>query len=75
MRPTAEPGHEVERLGQGELHADAGDLGQTGATGPREMGKVMGAVMPRFKGRVDGTRVRALAQEALQPPPEEKDEE
>jgi uncharacterized protein YqeY len=63
-------------LSDDELRAAIAEaVEQTGATGPRELGKVMGAVMPRFKGRVDGARVRALAQEALQPPSEEKDGE
>jgi len=40
---------------------------QIGAASPRELGKVMGVLMPQLKGRADGARVRALAQEALQP--------
>jgi uncharacterized protein len=32
----------------------------TGATGPREVGKVMGALMPKVKGRADGGEVRRL---------------
>jgi uncharacterized protein YqeY len=38
---------------------------QTGAASPKDMGKVMGAVMPAVGGRADGKRVSALAQEAL----------
>ena len=69
-------GYLPPELGDDELRAAVAEaVEKSGATGPRELGKVMGMVMPRFKGRVDGARVRALAQEALQPPPEEADEE
>ena len=37
----------------------------TGATGPKELGKVMGRLMPQVKGRVDGAEVRRLVQERL----------
>jgi uncharacterized protein len=39
----------------------------TGAGGPRELGKVMGRVMPQVKGRADGEEVRRLVLERLQP--------
>jgi uncharacterized protein YqeY len=38
----------------------------TGASGPRELGKVMGRVMPQVRGRADGDEVRRLALERLQ---------
>lgn len=38
---------------------------QTGAVAPNDMGKVMGAVMPRVKGRADGHRVQAAVKEHL----------
>jgi uncharacterized protein len=38
---------------------------ETGATGPNEIGKVMGHVMTRLKGRADGTLVNRLARERL----------
>ena len=38
---------------------------QTGAASPRDMGKVMGAVMPAVGGRADGKRVSALVREKL----------
>lgn len=38
---------------------------QTGATGPKDMGKVMGAVMGAVKGRADGNAVKAHVQELL----------
>ncbi len=37
----------------------------TGAGGPRDMGRVMGALMPRVRGRADGKRVNQLVREAL----------
>ncbi len=40
-------------------------LAETGATGPSDMGKVMGAVMPRLGGRADGKRVSAVVRERL----------
>jgi uncharacterized protein len=38
----------------------------TGASGPKELGKVMGRVMPEVKGRADGNEVRRLVLERLQ---------
>jgi uncharacterized protein len=38
----------------------------TGASGPKELGKVMGWVMPEVKGRADGNEVRRLVLERLQ---------
>lgn len=37
-----------------------------GATSKKEMGKVMGAIMPKVKGRADGTLINRLVQEYLQ---------
>ena len=37
----------------------------TGATGPKELGKVMGRLMPQVKGRADGAEVRRLVLERL----------
>jgi hypothetical protein len=37
----------------------------TGAAGPKDMGKVMGAVMARVKGRADGATVSRLVKETL----------
>jgi uncharacterized protein len=37
----------------------------TGASGPKELGKVMGRLMPRVKGRADGNEVRRLVLERL----------
>ncbi len=45
--------------------ADA--VGASGASSPKEMGKVMAAVMPQVKGRADGKRVSAAVKELLTP--------
>jgi uncharacterized protein YqeY len=37
----------------------------TGATGPKELGKVMGRLMPQVKGRADGNEVRRLVLQRL----------
>jgi uncharacterized protein YqeY len=47
----------------GELVRAAID--EAGATGPREMGKVMSLVMPRVQGRADGKRVSGAVRERL----------
>ncbi|MGX7198096.1 GatB/YqeY domain-containing protein [Enterococcus olivae] len=38
---------------------------KTGATSPKEFGKVMGAVMPQVKGKADGNQVNAIVKELL----------
>ncbi|UCE03295.1 MAG: GatB/YqeY domain-containing protein [Candidatus Latescibacterota bacterium] len=40
-------------------------VGETGASTPGDLGRVMGAAMKRLRGRVDGGRVQALAREIL----------
>ena len=40
-------------------------VAKTGAAGPKELGKVMGAVMAQVKGRADGTLVSRLVKESL----------
>jgi uncharacterized protein len=47
----------------GRLVDDA--IAELGASGPGEMGKVMGAVMPRVGGRADGGRVSAVVRTRL----------
>jgi uncharacterized protein len=47
----------------GQLVAAAVD--EAGAAGPQDMGKVMGAVMPKVDGRADGKRVSAAVRERL----------
>lgn len=46
-----------------KLIADA--VAATGAAGPKDMGRVMGAIAGALKGRFDGSRASALVKEAL----------
>lgn len=41
-------------------------IADTGASSPRDLGKVMGMMMGRFKGRVDGGEVRQIALDLLE---------
>lgn len=43
--------------------ADA--IAATGATGPADMGKVMGAIKPKIAGKADGALVSSLVKESL----------
>lgn len=55
-----------EQMGEEEvkkLVADA--IEKTGATGPSDMGKVMGALMPHVKGKADGSLVSKIVREVL----------
>jgi uncharacterized protein len=55
-----------EQISDGELEAIVGDaLAESGATSPKEMGRVMALVMPRVKGRADGKRVSSAVKEKL----------
>jgi uncharacterized protein YqeY len=59
-------GYLPEQLSDAELHAIVGDaVAETGATSPRDMGRVMSAVMAQVQGRADGRRVSAAAKELL----------
>ena len=40
-------------------------MSSTGADSVKDMGRVMGAVMPKVKGRADGNRVSAAVREKL----------
>jgi uncharacterized protein len=40
-------------------------IAESGAEGPSDMGKVMGAAMPKVGGRADGKRVNAIVREKL----------
>jgi uncharacterized protein YqeY len=54
------------QLSDGELEAIVGDaVAESGASSPKEMGRVMSLVMPRVKGRADGKRVSAVVREKL----------
>jgi uncharacterized protein len=57
-----------EQLSDEDLNAIVGDaVAESGASSPQEMGKVMGLVMPKVKGRADGKRVSATVKEKLGP--------
>ena len=47
-------------------HFDRGrDIAETGATGPKEMGKVMGVASKRLAGRADGRAVSEMVKQLL----------
>jgi uncharacterized protein YqeY len=55
-----------EQLSDEELGAIVGDaVAESGASSPKEMGKVMALVMPQVKGRADGKRVSDAVKEKL----------
>jgi uncharacterized protein YqeY len=62
---------EIERYLPAEMSdAELGGLvdeavSESGAQGPGDMGKVMGALMPKVDGRADGKRVSAAVRERL----------
>jgi uncharacterized protein len=57
-----------EQLSDDELDAIVGDaVAESGASSPKEMGKVMALVMPKVKGRADGKRVSAVLRGKLGP--------
>jgi uncharacterized protein YqeY len=59
-------GYMPEQVSDAELEAIVGDaVAESGATSPKEMGKVMALVMPKVKGRADGKRVSAAVKEKL----------
>jgi uncharacterized protein len=61
-------GYMPEQLSDEELNEIVGDaVAESGATSPKEMGKVMALVMPQVKGRADGKRVSNAVKELLVP--------
>ena len=55
-----------EQLSEEEIRSVVREaIEQSGAAGPGDMGKVMGAVMPRVKGRADGRLVNTIVRECL----------
>lgn len=42
-------------------------IGEVGASGPKDMGRVMKALMPRLEGRADGKLVNEVVRAKLQP--------
>lgn len=55
-----------EQLSQEEVEALVGEvIAATGASGPGDLGKVMGVVMGRAKGRADGAAIQQMVKERL----------
>jgi uncharacterized protein YqeY len=55
-----------DQLGEDEVRALVQDaIASTDATSAKDMGRVMGALMPRVKGRADGRLVSSLVNEEL----------
>ncbi len=55
-----------EQLAEAEVRALVSEaIAATGATSPRDMGRVMGQLMPKVKGRADGKVVSAIVNEEL----------
>ncbi|MCH8567206.1 MAG: GatB/YqeY domain-containing protein [Balneolales bacterium] len=59
-------GYLPEQLGEEEITAIVDDaISQTSAEGMRDMGKVMGIVMPKVKGKADGKLVNTIVKARL----------
>jgi len=57
-----------DQLSDADLRAIVGDaVAESGASSPKEMGKVMAMVMPKVHGRADGRRVSDAVKELLTP--------
>ena len=55
-----------EQLSDEELRALVEEaVAETGAAGPKDMGKVMAALMPKTRGRADGKRINIMVRELL----------
>ena len=55
-----------EQMGEDEVRKVVQDtIAQVGATGPQDIGKVMGPVMGKLKGKADGKLISALVKEEL----------
>ena len=56
-----------QQMGRDEIAALAAEaIVAVGATGPNDMGKVMGQLMPQVKGKADGRLVNDVVRELLQ---------
>src|SRR3989338_8253687 len=54
------------QLSEDELHQLVKDaIAKTGAAGPQDLGKVMGALVPQTKGKADGNLVSKIVKEVL----------
>ncbi|GEN33237.1 MULTISPECIES: GatB/YqeY domain-containing protein [Aneurinibacillus] len=59
-------GYMPEQLSEEEIRTLVSEvIQQTGASSKKDMGKVMGALMPKVKGRADGALVNKIVQESL----------
>ena len=55
-----------EQLGRDEIERVVDQvIAETGASGPRDIGRVMGAVMPRLRGQADGKLVSDVVRQRL----------
>jgi uncharacterized protein YqeY len=55
-----------QQMGAEEIEAELRRIiDETGASGPGDIGRIMGAMMGRFKGRVEGNEVKRIALELL----------
>jgi len=59
-------GYMPEQMSEGAIRAEIKKaIVSTGASGPKDMGKVIGTVMAKIKGKADGTLVSRLVKEEL----------
>ena len=57
-----------EQVGEEELKQRIqAVIAETGAQGPKDMGKVMKVVVPEFKGKAEGDQIRKIVSELLAP--------
>ena len=57
-----------EQVGEEELKQRIqAVIAETGAQGPKDMGKVMKVVVPEFKGKAEGDQIRKIVTELLAP--------
>lgn len=60
-------GYLPEQLGEDELRKIIKDvINETGASGPKDLGKVMNPVMAKLKGKADGKLVNKIVREILE---------
>ena len=65
-RDRGDRGLPAEKLGEAEIQAEIdAAIAATGASGPADMGKLMGALKPKLAGRADMGQVSALVKKAL----------
>jgi hypothetical protein len=60
-----------EQLSDDELKKIIGDaVSKTGAKSVKDMGKIMGLVMPQVKGKADGTKINLIVKQLLENQPQ-----